>query len=89
MRWGLLVRAKLIALLGLSSAAGVARADEDSAAWGAAQNRNTREAYEAYLAAYPFGKYAPEAFRSIVELDVSNNVDATSVAQGAPGVDAY
>ncbi|MBX2856679.1 MAG: hypothetical protein KTR21_16955 [Rhodobacteraceae bacterium] len=91
MKWGLLVRAKLIALLGMSSAAGLARADEDTDAWGAAQSSNTREAYESYLSAHPFGKHAPEAFRSIVELDVatSDDVATADVAKGVPGVDAY
>ena len=91
MKWGLLVRAKLIALLGMSSAAGLARADEDAEAWGAAQRSNTREAYESYLSTHPFGKHAPEAFRSIVELDVAKSADvaAADATEGVSGVDAY
>lgn len=51
----------------------------ESQAWDAARAEGTRRAYESYLAAYPVGQHAREAFTRIVQMsgdaDLSSNVE--------------
>ena len=49
------------------SSGGVAQDDPDTAAWQRARAIDTYEAYQRYLEEFPIGRYASEAFRSMVE----------------------
>jgi hypothetical protein len=66
------LRALLVASVA-GGAAGVSAqspASRDAAAWEAARQEGTVEAYQRYLEEFPIGSYADKAFRSIVEMTV-------------------
>jgi hypothetical protein len=55
----------IIALAG--SPAGHAQESGDDAAWAAASEAGTAEAFQQYLEAFPTGRHAEEAFRRLIE----------------------
>ena len=55
----------------------------DEAAWAAAAEADTPEAYQQYLEDFPAGRYAEEAFRLLIESQLEVAPDA------AQGVDLY
>lgn len=62
--------ARVVALLMASLAAphgSSAQDDPDTAAWREARQIGTYEAYQRYLEVFPLGRYADQAFRSMVE----------------------
>lgn len=88
MRWIAAVAASLRAFLiaGLAGS-GAAQAQQpgnaDDAAWAAARSADTAEAYQRYLEEFPVGRHAEEAFRSLVERGVEDEIGETRSLQGA------
>ncbi len=84
------VRAMLLAAVAGTAGAGQAQAqvDSDTAAWEAARAAGTAEACQAYLEAFPTGRFAEDAFRCIVEQTIPG---AGQVPLGgvAPSADMY
>ena len=78
------LRALLIAAL---AGAPLAHAQDlpasDEAAWAAAVEADTPEAYQRYLEEFPAGRYAEEAFRMLIENQLEMAPDA------AQGLDLY
>lgn len=59
-------------LVATSSAS--AQDDADTAAWQSAKQTGTFEAYQDYLKNFPTGRYADEAFRTMIDLAAGNTV---------------
>lgn len=74
---------KIFAVFGAVGAADVAVAlDAETDAWYKAAQIDTRDAYEGYLALYPTGRFAREAFAAIVERDVAVGLTASLTSVG-------
>jgi hypothetical protein len=63
--------------------------DPETAAWNRAVAENTVEAYQHYLALYPLGAHAAEAFEATVELLLGGEGPPDAPDQGLPGIDMY
>jgi hypothetical protein len=61
------LRALAIAALAGSPVGHAQSPSADDAAWAAAQDAGTPEAYQNYLEAFPAGQHAEEAFRYLIE----------------------
>jgi hypothetical protein len=82
------LRALLVASIagGALGAGAQTPADREAAAWEAARQDGTVEAYQRYLEEHPVGRHAGEAFRSIVEMTVEPDaVPVTIIPAGAGG----
>lgn len=85
----------LLSAPGSTSAQSVDPADEST--WNQAKRLSTVEAFEDYLARYPAGQHASEAFRCIVELIVEAtegecappSPPAAGATRGLSSVDVY
>ena len=78
------LRALLIAAVaGAPAAYGQQLPGSDEAAWAAAVEADTPEAYQRYLEDFPAGRYAEEAFRLLIESQLEVAPDA------AQGLDLY
>ena len=86
------LRALLIAAVA-SGAFGSASAQDlsgpEAAAWARARQENTIEAYQHYLALYPLGAHAAEAFQATVELMLLDVGPPEAGDAAAPSVDLY
>ena len=75
------------ALFGSQASVGnqaVAQNPAENQAWAAAQADGTKQAYEAYLAAYPIGSHAREAFTRIIQMtsDLGYSTDLEEFSEG-------
>jgi hypothetical protein len=77
------LRALLLATLAGGLVHGQELPTTDDAAWAAATEANTPEAYQLYLEEFPAGRHVEEAFRSLIEAQLEVAPDA------AQGVDIY
>ena len=69
----------IAAVAGAPAAHGQRVPGSDEAAWAAAVEADTAEAYQQYLEDFPVGRYAEDAFRALIESQLEV---APDVAQG-------
>jgi hypothetical protein len=78
------IRALLLATLaGAPLAHGQGLPSADDAAWAAAAEADTPEAYQQYLQDFPAGRHVEDAFRLLIETQLEAAPDA------ARGIDVY
>jgi hypothetical protein len=86
-RWATLLVGLRALLLATLAGAPLGHAQQlqtaDDAAWAAAAEANTAEAYQQYLEEFPAGRHVEEAFRSLIESQLEVVPDA------AQGFDIY
>lgn len=73
----------IAAVAGAPAAHGQQLPGTDEAAWAAASEADTPEAYQRYLEEFPAGRYAEDAFRLLIESQLEDTPDA------AQGFDIY
>jgi hypothetical protein len=66
----------IAAVAGVPSAHAQQLQGSDEAAWAAAVEADTPEAYQQYLEDFPAGRYAEEAFRLLIESQLEVEPDA-------------
>ena len=79
----LLIGLRTLLMATLAGAPAIHAQTADDAAWAAALESGTPEAYQQYLEEFPAGRYVEQAFRLLIE----SQLDATPDA--AQGLDVY
>jgi hypothetical protein len=92
MRWVAALCASLRTLvISALASSGASQAQQppapDDAAWDAARQADTTEAFQSYLEQFPTGHHVEDAFRSLIEQQVENELGAAAgdMSRGVSG----